>query len=190
MNYIIFAFLLLSLVFSTFKEINNNKPDFQNTIDPNKRYHLWVHTPKTAGSSLKYLLTQYTTNNDQYTFYPCYRENEQVSIDYEKVCTEIHHIKSNTVIIYGHYFYGIHKLCNITNYQYFTVLREPAERLLSLYHFIKKNREHHAHHLVNNSPFIEFISIDDYQNQMIRRLTDFDIAHFNDCNYLYNKLIL
>src|SRR5262245_40986893 len=43
---------------------------------------------------------------------------------------------------YGHMPYGLHALVNVTC-NYFVFLRDPVDRVLSSYHYIRQTPEHH-----------------------------------------------
>jgi hypothetical protein len=84
----------------------------------------------------------------------------------------------------GHYPYGLHRLFSRT-VQYVSCVREPRERILSLYRFIKRSEDHDLNVLVNShchdfSTFLEFASVNelvwrDIDNVQVRLLSgDYD----------------
>jgi len=102
-----------------------------NKLDPNSKL-LFIHIPKTAGISLRKVLER---------FY----EKEEIDLIYEEKIKEFKNLpemeRSNKKVYFGHYPYGLH------NYiprpcSYITILREPIERVISLYSYVYKDPTH------------------------------------------------
>jgi len=93
--------------------------------------------------------------------------------------------------ILGHFFYGIH-LFGLTYhpYGYYTMLRDPVDRLISQYYYIKRASNHHLHKILNekNISLEEFALTNQHANQHIIRLgyhihrngNSFKIRHSGD----------
>ena len=81
--------------------------------------------------------------------------------------------------IMGHLFYGMH-LFGLTYhpYAYYTMLRDPVDRLVSQYHYIRRTPGHHLHQLVNtnNLSLEQFARTNHHANQQVIRL-GFHIHH-------------
>lgn len=95
-----------------------------------KNLTIFLHIPKTGGSTLNSIFTR------QYT------EKEFHNHDYfdQKVIplselNEGHKKRINAVS--GHHFFGVHEFFD-KPYHYFTMLRHPVDRVLSLYYFLKE----------------------------------------------------
>lgn len=109
-----------------------------------------MHIPKIAGVSLlKIASKQYSLNEIGFCYYQ----------DLEKIREEIKVISNNPNIKYccGHFLFSIHE--QITRpYTFFTMLREPVERVLSFYYFCKSNPYHPFHKEVLKMSLLEFIT--------------------------------
>ncbi len=97
---------------------------------------IFSHIPKTGGISLRKVVTS------QY-------QPEQVCRVYEAELNlpapnrafieTFRKRRSDIQVLYGHFSYGVHRLLDIAPH-YFTVLREPVERVISLYgHYARVN---------------------------------------------------
>ena len=109
-----------------------------------------MHIPKTAGVSLiNIVLKQYLLNEIGFCYYQ----------DLEKIQGEMKVISNNLNIKYccGHFLFSIHE--QITRpYTFFTMLREPVERVLSFYYFCRSNPYHPFHKEVLKMSLLEFIT--------------------------------
>ncbi|MFA9556940.1 sulfotransferase family 2 domain-containing protein [Evansella sp. AB-rgal1] len=108
-----------------------------------------LHMPKTGGTSLKNIIKK---NIDPHRNLDVYVEHEKR----ERIMRTIH--SNQFDCIQGHFPYGIHKYipCPFT---YITMLRDPIDRIVSEYYFIKNNKKHELHHVVQH------LSLEEYQNQ-------------------------
>ena len=81
--------------------------------------------------------------------------------------------------IMGHLLYGMH-LFGLTYhpYCYYTMLRDPVDRLVSQYHYIKRSPGHHLHQMINanNLSLAQFARTNHHANQQVIRL-GFHIHH-------------
>lgn len=129
---------------------------------------VFMHIPKTAGVSLlKVILKQYSLHEIGF----CYFQ------DLETIHEELKLISNNPNIKYccGHFLFSVHE--QITRpYTFFTMLREPVERVLSFYYFCRSNPYHPFHKKTLEMSFEEFITttevIPHIVNFQTRSLTD------------------
>ncbi len=110
---------------------------------------VFMHIPKTAGISfLKIILKQYSLNEIGFCYYQ----------DLEKIQGEMKAISNNPNIKYccGHFLFSIHE--QITRpYTFFTMLREPVDRVLSFYYYCRSNPYHPFHKEILKMSLEEFI---------------------------------
>lgn len=102
-----------------------------NKLDQNSKL-LFIHIPKTAGTSLRFVLER---------FY----EKEEIDLIYEEKIKEFKNLpefeRSNKKVYFGHFPYGLHNYIP-QPYIYATILREPIERVVSLYSYVYKDPTH------------------------------------------------
>ncbi|EGC32993.1 hypothetical protein DICPUDRAFT_154982 [Dictyostelium purpureum] len=141
--------------------------------------YIFIHMPKTGGTSL---LKVFRNNNRNLKFYysnvhPPYQDLKNV-------------VKKDT--LFGHFVFGLHKYFDkhpetrlqlpkdivepyLNQYSYLTMLRDPIDRAISHYYFLKASFDHPLHHQTINKTFIEWISITDtVNNEFCRRMVGID----------------
>jgi len=107
---------------------------------------IFMHIPKTGGMTLNELFKkQYKLNEifDHDSF-----QKKMMKLD-ELTDMEKRNIKAIT----GHYFYGIHQEFS-RPFNYFTMLREPVDRVISSYYFLK---DYPGYEMVKNMTLEEFV---------------------------------
>ncbi|MFA1710871.1 sulfotransferase family 2 domain-containing protein [Peribacillus frigoritolerans] len=107
---------------------------------------IFMHIPKTGGTTLNELFKkQYKLNEifDHDSF-----QKKMMKLD-ELTDMEKRNIKAIT----GHYFYGIHQEFS-RPFNYFTMLREPVDRVISSYYFLK---DYPGYEMVKNMTLEEFV---------------------------------
>lgn len=87
---------------------------------------VFIHIPKTAGSSLRKVLAFNYSDNEQFMFNGCISE-------YVDFCCQLNVHKSNLKLVHGHHPYGVHQFISTDSTRYFTFLRNPLERFISDY---------------------------------------------------------
>ena len=90
---------------------------------------IFMHIPKTGGTTLNHIFTKLYSRNELYDHVPIEKMEEHFN---QLTQQERETIKA----ISGHHFYGVHEFTD-KPYIYFTMLREPVERVISLYYFLK-----------------------------------------------------
>lgn len=91
-----------------------------------KQKIIFLHIPKTAGTSFRHLLEkEYPGNECLYLYYP---------LPYElNVVKDIKIRLPTAKALYGHIPFGIHKFLGIQGDQYIAFLRDPIQRVISFY---------------------------------------------------------
>ncbi len=144
---------------------------------------IFLHIPKTAGSTFHTILSsRYCKKNTYNVFGSRYSEPEikqfiELSLESKK------HIR----LLKGHMPFGLHKYINLKG-RYISILRDPAERVISQYYYIKKNSYNPLHAQVEggNMSIKKFVSSGisiGMNNGQCRFLNgDLDAYGFNECN--------
>ena len=98
--------------------------------------HIFLHIPKTAGSSVRTLLQQ---NYAPETTIGFSGEPDPISWYLRRSAED----KSRYSLVHGHFRYGIH--AHVRDYAYFAFLRNPVERHFSDYDFLRRYEPHELH---------------------------------------------
>jgi cyclopropane fatty-acyl-phospholipid synthase-like methyltransferase len=102
--------------------------------------HIFLHIPKTAGSSVRTLLQQnypaaatlgFSGDPEPLRWYGTQPSDE----------------KRRYALVHGHFYYGIH--AGLTQYSYFTFLRAPVARHFSDYDFLRRYEPHPLHAVIH-----------------------------------------
>lgn len=107
----------------------------------------FMHMPKSGGSTMTNVIQKNLSPHEIVSYY----HNEE---DFQK---KIKQININKIkIIHGHYFFGIHKYIK-RPFSYFTILRHPVERVISLYCFLKsiKGAQNDTYRNMTLNEFVE-----------------------------------
>ena len=114
----------------------------------NKPVLIFVHIPKTAGGTLNSLIHRFYPKERIYR----YEWGEEARLKFEALPVEA---KNELDAIYGHLYFGIHSHLK-RPYFYVTFLRDPIERLISAYYFIKERPHHPQYATTLNLSLREF----------------------------------
>ncbi len=98
--------------------------------------HIFMHIPKTAGSSVRTLLQQNYPSDATIGF-----SGDPEPIAWYTARTP--GFKQRYSLVHGHVPYGIHE--GLTDYLYFTFLRDPVARHFSDYDFLRRYEPHPLH---------------------------------------------
>lgn len=111
---------------------------------------IFVHIPKTGGSTLSSILRDHYAVADRF---------DHDSYEYEPVTLpEISgHIRDRVKIVMGHYPYGVHSFFPERTPRYFTMLRDPIERTLSHYSFVRTYPGYEE--VAHNKSFSEYLDL-------------------------------
>ena len=96
---------------------------------------LFLHIPKTAGSSLRNALSQVYRPGTQLYLYDAPGPGRTMDLEsFQALAPEE---RSRPRFIAGHFYFGVHTLVPRPA-QYVTVVRDPVERVISLYHHYRR----------------------------------------------------
>lgn len=143
---------------------------------------IFVHIPKTAGTSFYDLIERNYDKNKRFVFNTNKGKNPIPKLlrRQEKNCPEI---------VYGHGTFGLHEI--FPNSEYLTFIRNPVSHTISNYNYIRSSPHNRLHKRVKDMSFSDFVSnLKDmwHDNQHYRQLTNtlFRIEH----SEFYNKEII
>lgn len=111
---------------------------------------IFIHLPRTGGTSIsRALIMQYGV----FRTYQCI----EVSPGVFKTKRSIR--KGGAAVIMGHVPFGVDAQLDIELPRYFTMMRDPFDRLVSHYLFVRSNKNHYLHHEVTgqNLSFPQYI---------------------------------
>lgn len=98
---------------------------------------IFIHIPKTAGGTFNNILHQHYPQDHLYR----YEAGEEARRTFDSLPV---HEKDKLHAIYGHLYFGLHEQLS-RPHLYITFLRNPIERLISAYYFIRE-RSHHPYY--------------------------------------------
>lgn len=106
---------------------------------------LFVHIQKTAGTTLYQIIARNYRTREVFALFPNLEAQRSKYIGMSSA------EKGKIRLIMGHMHYGMHELVPGPS-AYFTFLREPIDRVISQYYFIRRSPLHPAHrHIVVNN---------------------------------------
>jgi hypothetical protein len=109
---------------------------------------IFIHIPKTAGTSLRLVAEQHYGTGRILSVY-----GDAIPRAKEYVARQN---LNNIALIRGHIAYGVHEVID-QSCEYITILRHPLDRLASLYLYIRKDRMHFAYENVRHMTFKQFV---------------------------------
>jgi hypothetical protein len=117
---------------------------------------IFIHIPKTAGSTLNKIIKSQFANK---SIFKVDGFKEGKSIEELKKLDKKERNKIRCVM--GHMNFGVHKYLPRSS-NYITVLRNPVDRLISLYYFILRQKQHPLHESIvsNNLSLEDFVNSD------------------------------
>lgn len=112
---------------------------------------IFVHIPKTAGTTLRTILSTRCRPRRSFTFYERGRHRERLALLQNQ-------LSSGRVpgLVTGHVGYGLHGELP-ASCRYVTMLREPVARVVSMYHHIRRHPNHHYFRDVSSMSLPEYV---------------------------------
>ncbi|WP_157763703.1 hypothetical protein [Paraburkholderia aromaticivorans] len=137
----------------------------------------FVHIPKTAGTSLGAAV--FGARSATCSVYPIYSGLNK------RIADEARPGLTGESLLFGHFAFGAHVLFGDENPLYATVMRDPLERVVSLY-------RHHAR--FTDSPYFEFIkdgnlSLRDFVESCVTPETNNEMVRIFSASYRYFPLL-
>jgi hypothetical protein len=117
-----------------------------------------LHMPKTAGTTLKHIIKR---NIDPSVNFDVYEDHQQRKK--KLIALSRKHVSC----IQGHFPYGVHHFFSIPC-TYITMLREPIDRIISEYYFIRSRPKHNQYQKVNRMSLEEYQKQPEIMNQQTR----------------------
>ena len=154
------------------------------SVTNNKPIYLFMHLPKTAGTSMRNLLAQNYSREQLVYVYP---ERQGVWLD---TIEQYGSDKLDGVrMMYGHFHFGIHDLIDGYPTKYITMLRDPVQRVIStFYHYravLSYRRIIFSRKMFSKKIDItDFISQGEYleaDNAMVRMISGVEGIPFGKC---------
>jgi len=144
-----------------------------------------MHIPKAGGTTLNHILNRRYRRSEQYHYSTLHSTK---SMDIVKSLTEKE--KKRIRLYKGHFVFGFHEWIKIEYPKYFTVFRNPIDRVLSHYFYSARKKDHYLH----KERTSRNISIEQYvtqlspeaQNGMSKQIAG---VYVND-NFGYGKNII
>lgn len=109
---------------------------------------IFIHIPKTAGSTLRTLITQ---NYEEHQVLSLYGDPKEILVAAAENIGKTEQYQ----LIQGHTPYGTHRFLGIRNPRYFTFLRDPIARFLSDIAHAVRRENHNFHHVLSASGLSE-----------------------------------
>lgn len=109
---------------------------------------IFLHLPKTAGSTLLHVLERQYGSDAVLGLYESRFGEETATLTSEQI--------GRTRVIAGHFYFGVHEYLP-GKCSYLTFLRDPVERVVSHYHFVRRQPEHYLHEAASAMSMTEYV---------------------------------
>lgn len=111
---------------------------------------IFLHIPKSAGSTLRLIFR---------------RQHKRDAYFVDGHCPDLDIVKrelgsKNIRLCFGHMDFGLHDVIG-QSAKYATIVRDPVERVISQYYYVKRQAKHHLHHqafIENDYSLAEYVS--------------------------------
>jgi hypothetical protein len=109
---------------------------------------IFIHIPKTAGSTLRPIMDRHYPRHSicKLDFLPR---------DLDAFMQTPADTRSRIRVLQGHFPYGLHEQLSVPA-DYLTLIREPVDRIISMYYWIRGNEQHVLHRMVRSMSLEDF----------------------------------
>jgi len=107
---------------------------------------IFLHIMKTGGESIRKLIQDNVPKSD-------FLIKNEALLNTADLNTSV-----NIKYYMGHSTYGIHEKLKFKNFKYITMMRNPVERVISNYYYIKSNPTHVSYNIVNSYSLKDVLS--------------------------------
>lgn len=108
--------------------------------------YAYIHIPKTGGSTLRDV---HIRKN--------YDESAIIDASSMPMASIVDNINSMTKFIIGHHRYGLHLFYAKRPVRYITILRDPVQRFISNYYYLKQTKSHYLYDKVKDMGMTEYL---------------------------------
>jgi Sulfotransferase family len=115
----------------------------------NSRVLIFVHIPKTAGTTFRRVLERQYSADEVLPLYESELGKELASIPPAQM--------NRLRVVLGHFYFGAHAFIPRPS-TYVTFLRDPVDRVLSHYYFVRQSPEHEFHEFARQLNLSEFLA--------------------------------
>ncbi|WP_164491766.1 sulfotransferase family 2 domain-containing protein [Staphylospora marina] len=112
---------------------------------------IFSHIPKTGGLTMRRFLDRHFRPGQIFK-YPAHSEAHKIRLSAAQI--------SRIRCVYGHCRFGVHKLFR-RPFKYFSMVRDPLNRIISAYYFIRSSPSNRLHHMVSNMSLHDFVFSND-----------------------------
>lgn len=132
---------------------------------------IFIHIPKTGGSTFHSIINKRYDSSEIYNVFGSKQNDEEIKNFIELPVYKKERIK----LLKGHMPFGLHSYLN-DRFSYITFLRNPVDRVISQYYYIKKNKNNPNHEIVEGdamsiSDFVESGIVTGMNNGQARFIT-------------------
>ncbi|MFC3886617.1 sulfotransferase family 2 domain-containing protein [Bacillus songklensis] len=113
---------------------------------------IYLHIPKTGGQTLKAIIKKQYPNDKVWRFHKDGKTKQLVRDPDQYLC------------LIGHRNFGIHRHLNKPS-TYITMLRDPIERVISIYYYLLRSPGHNLYNKVKDISFGDFVFDKRFQRQ-------------------------
>lgn len=151
---------------------------------------IFMHIPKTGGSTFHSILGKYYPKNKIQNIFGVHKSSPEIIALEKRPREELESIR----LLKGHLTFGIHRYLPQTC-EYITLLRDPVERVISQFYYIKNNPNNPLHEDVHQSgmsirEFVESGLVTGMNNGQARFLTGYvERLPYGDETNLYQDAI-
>lgn len=132
--------------------------------------YIYLHIPKAAGSTMRTILEGFFDEDRTFVV------GDDIPGDEERFCDMPEDRRVGMQLVFGHINWGWHRVIP-GEVRYVTMLREPFQRIQSLYHYIVRSPGHFLYDEAHDMGMVEFIESGIHcntDNGMVRQLCGID----------------